>query len=190
MSEPKIFCLKVFGHSVPEARARTEPVYTRSGPLIVKGRVVTKTRTPKETQAWRDLIQTEAQRIVREDGFLMFPEGEALMMSAEFVYLRPKSVSVKKRPHLVVKPDVDNLIKNVKDALSQVAYADDKQVVGYAWPLWKRYALEGEQPHMMVWVYRFDDWSEDNNLIKRFEQEKKMDLQNNRADELKEKTDD
>lgn len=143
----KIFRLEVFGNAVPEGRART-----------VRTKVGVKTYTPKKTQGWRDLVRSEAQRIVREEKFVMFPEGEALMMSAEFVYDRPKSVSEAKRPHMVVKPDVDNLIKNVKDALSGVAYHDDKQVIGYVHPLMKRYCKKNEQPHMTVWVYGHEDW--------------------------------
>lgn len=46
-----------------------------------------------------------------------------------FAFVRPKSVSVKKRPYHTVKPDVDKLVRAVLDALTNVAYRDDSQVV-------------------------------------------------------------
>lgn len=48
----------------------------------------------------------------------------------------PKSYSKKKRELAIagrirptVKPDTDNISKNIKDALNGIAYPDDKQVV-------------------------------------------------------------
>jgi len=48
----------------------------------------------------------------------------------------PKSVSKKKKDEMlsgmirpVIKPDYDNIVKSVADALNKVAYDDDKQIV-------------------------------------------------------------
>ncbi len=56
----------------------------------------------------------------------------ALKMHIEFFFKIPKSWSkVKKEsiPHHTSVPDVDNLIKGIKDALNGVAYNDDSQVI-------------------------------------------------------------
>ncbi len=56
----------------------------------------------------------------------------ALKMKIEFFFKVPKSWSkVKKEniPHHTSKPDVDNLVKSIKDALNGVAYKDDSQVI-------------------------------------------------------------
>lgn len=152
------FELIIYGSAVPEGRARTQPIYTKSGPLIKNNRVIMSTYTPAKTKAWRDAVTMEAQRVVRESDYKMFSQDDALVMSIEAVYLRPKSVSAKKRPHHTVKPDLDNISKNIKDALSGVAYPDDKQVMGYVWPYIKRYSNEDEQPFTRIIVMQYEDW--------------------------------
>ena len=55
-----------------------------------------------------------------------------ITMKIEFFFKVPKSWSKAKKeniPHHTSKPDVDNLVKSVKDALNGVAYKDDSQVV-------------------------------------------------------------
>lgn len=48
----------------------------------------------------------------------------------QFLMPRPASVSVKKRPHPTVAPDLDKLARGVGDALKQAGvYKDDAQVV-------------------------------------------------------------
>jgi len=60
----------------------------------------------------------------------------ALSMNIIAYYPIPKSVSNKKRDAMlagnirpVIKPDYDNIVKSVADALNKVAYDDDKQIV-------------------------------------------------------------
>lgn len=55
----------------------------------------------------------------------------AIKLQVEFRLLRPKSVSVKKRPEPTTRPDLDNLIKAVKDALNGVIWRDDSQIIEY-----------------------------------------------------------
>lgn len=55
----------------------------------------------------------------------------ALKMSVFFQFKKPKSWSKKKNASAywhIQKPDLDNLIKGVKDALNGIAYKDDAQV--------------------------------------------------------------
>ena len=49
------------------------------------------------------------------------------------------------------KPDCDNLLKSVMDALNRVAYQDDSQVVYVSCT--KRYAKPGEEPRIDVVMY-------------------------------------
>jgi Holliday junction resolvase RusA-like endonuclease len=97
--------IEVFGNPVPQGRPR----FARVGKFV-------KTYDPKESAAWKDSIKLQAI-----DG--------ALRLKCEFHLSRPPSVSVKKRPHPIVKPDLDNLLKAVKDALKGIVWVDDSQVV-------------------------------------------------------------
>lgn len=61
------------------------------------------------------------------------PTYRPCAMTVTFWFPRPKSMTWKKRdmPAMpcVKKPDCDNLIKSVCDALNSIAYVDDSQVV-------------------------------------------------------------
>ena len=65
---------------------------------------------------------------------MAFPE-EAVEMSLDIYVQVPKSYSQKKKQKMIEseyptkKPDTDNMLKAVSDALNGVAYTDDKQVV-------------------------------------------------------------
>jgi Holliday junction resolvase RusA-like endonuclease len=62
------------------------------------------------------------------DGFLGV--AGAVAMRVAFWMERPKSVTRKNRPHHTVKPDLDNLLKSIKDGLKLACvYKDDAQVV-------------------------------------------------------------
>ena len=59
-----------------------------------------------------------------------------LSMNIIAYYPIPKSTSKKKRDEMlagnirpIIKPDYDNIVKSVADALNKVAYDDDKQIV-------------------------------------------------------------
>jgi Holliday junction resolvase RusA-like endonuclease len=57
------------------------------------------------------------------------PTDMPIILSLSFTFIRPKSISEKKRPFHIVKPDLDNCIKGVKDALKGIAWNDDSQVI-------------------------------------------------------------
>lgn len=57
------------------------------------------------------------------------PMKGPLKLSVEFIFLRPSSVSEKKRPLHVVKPDCSNLLKLVEDSLNTLLWHDDSQIV-------------------------------------------------------------
>lgn len=67
---------------------------------------------------------------------LVFPEGTALAVRIDAYFEPAKSVSKKRRGQMLSgaerptkKPDIDNIVKVVLDALNGLAYKDDTQVV-------------------------------------------------------------
>ena len=93
----------------------------------------------KTQKSWRqDVIAAAvelrgAQNLETLDG--------AIEVGLEFRLPRPASVNIRRRPYPCVKPDMDKLIRNTLDGLTQAGiYRDDAQVV----KLWsqKRYATD------------------------------------------------
>lgn len=67
----------------------------------------------------------EAFEQVAGEGFV--PLTGPLRLSVTFVFERPQS-RLKEEAH-IIKPDCDNLIKGVQDALNGIAWHDDSQIV-------------------------------------------------------------
>lgn len=89
-----------------------------------------RTYTPKTTIEYEDLI---ARCYVKQDGRTF--DGE-VKLKVEAVFKIPESWTKKKKHEAIfegkrpeVRPDIDNIVKVVMDALSGVAYNDDSQVV-------------------------------------------------------------
>lgn len=88
----------------------------------------------------------------------VFPEGPMLgpiNLSALFVMPRPKSMTRKKGPNprywSAKKPDVDNLMKSLQDALTGIVYADDAQIAAAV--IRKTIAADCESPRVEVEVF-------------------------------------
>lgn len=104
--------LTVYVEPVPKARPR----HTKTG----------RTYTPKKTVDYENLIAK---------CWNMGMSDSTLKMELKFYMPIPKSMRKKDRELALSgkiapnkKPDIDNLIKSVLDALNEVAYFDDKQV--------------------------------------------------------------
>ena len=81
--------------------------------------------TPEKTRKYEKLIRDSW-----EHGIV---EADSLMIDMEFTMPIPQSLSKKKQSELVAmphtkKPDLDNLVKAVLDALNGVAYMDDSRI--------------------------------------------------------------
>ena len=92
-----------------------------------------KPRTPEETVLYENLVKTEYRRQTHE---LRFPDDAMLDVRVIAYYSIPKSVSKKKRQAMLdhkirptKKPDFDNIGKVICDALNEIAYRDDAQIV-------------------------------------------------------------
>lgn len=59
----------------------------------------------------------------------MFPCDDALSYWSIFVFPRPKSVNITKRPFPNVRPDLDNLNYGVWNSLQGILWKDDAQIV-------------------------------------------------------------
>jgi Holliday junction resolvase RusA-like endonuclease len=79
------------------------------------------------------------------------PLLNAVEIQVVFVFARPKNVLKRhgtgRLPH-VSKPDLDNVLKALLDALNGVVFMDDSQVNVARVEKWK--AAVGEQPHTLV----------------------------------------
>ncbi|MBQ9600857.1 MAG: RusA family crossover junction endodeoxyribonuclease [Neisseriaceae bacterium] len=140
----KHLCFVVDG--APQGKAR--PRFTRQG----------KTYTPLKTKNYEQHIAHRALQAMY--GTESLPEWERetekpIFIAIEAVFPIPKSYTKTKRQACLngeqlptVKPDVDNIVKVVGDALNDIAYKDDKQVVGCF--VIKRYNQENEDPCINV----------------------------------------
>ena len=102
---------------------------------------------PPKLVVWRDNIARKAQEAVA-DGFQMIRKPIPVGLSLVFYFIRPKSKPKKQGNSHVVKPDLDNLTKLVKDALSGVLIEDDSQVDEYLPPFKKEYVTD--QPRVEI----------------------------------------
>ncbi len=89
--------------------------------------------TPKQTVSYETLVHTEY--MVQCKGF-RFSDDAMLDMRILAYYSIPKSGNKKEKAQKLAnvirptkKPDMDNVVKMVADALNQVAYKDDTQIV-------------------------------------------------------------
>lgn len=99
--------------------------------------------TPKRTADWKRTVAIEAQAAIARmqadaatRSWARIPLDEALVLKLEFRLAIPPSWPLWKRAAAAEgvvmptgKPDLDNLVKAVKDALTGVAWKDDAAVV-------------------------------------------------------------
>ena len=96
----------------------------------------------KYLPAWRRAVTEYAIYAATEHGWDML-KGPATL-EVVFYMERPATITVSKRPHPVLPPDIDKLVRAVGDALSDArVWGDDSQVVKLV--AFKRYADNHEQ---------------------------------------------
>lgn len=87
--------------------------------------------TPAKTRAWESIIRAEAMDQLSRP----IPAGVPVRLGVVFWFALPtskhrKRTSVPAQPH-TSRPDLDNLVKLVKDCLKGLAWNDDSQVAAY-----------------------------------------------------------
>jgi len=116
--------MKAVKFTVPgEPKGKGRPRHTKSGHSY----------TPKETAMYENLVAVEYQR---QNPGVRFPDGAMLDFRILAYYAIPKSKSRREKAAMLAgeirptkKPDMDNILKVVADALNQIAYRDDAQIV-------------------------------------------------------------
>ncbi len=77
----------------------------------------------KGLKSWRQDVKAVAEKM-----WPYPPTRDPISVVLYFQFIRPKSVSQKKRPFHTVKPDTDKLARACLDAMSKVIFVDDSQV--------------------------------------------------------------
>lgn len=107
---------QVFGVPIPKGSMKS---FMRPG---MKYPVVTHDNL--KSKPWADVVRLIAQHNAPAGG----PWDGAVYLSVSFYLPRPKSLA-KRCLYPTKKPDLDKLVRNVKDALKGVIYLDDAQVI-------------------------------------------------------------
>lgn len=112
----------VYGEPVAQGRPKFTTVHGHA-----------KAYDPEKSRSYKEIVRLEALRVRPE-----IPLDCAISLTVKVYRSIPKSFSKKKtaaamsgsiRP--VTKPDLDNVIKGVKDSLKTVIWCDDSQVVDF-----------------------------------------------------------
>ena len=112
---------------IPVAKGR--PKFARRGNFV-------KAYTPQATVSYENLVKLSFLQAVGPE---FKPYDQAICVRVNAHFARPKGhfgtgrnegVLKKSAPeHMMVKPDADNVVKAVIDALNGVAFLDDKQII-------------------------------------------------------------
>lgn len=96
----------------------------------------TRKYTPADVKSYANWVRLCFQNTYPDNLPSAFPNDVALRMIINAYFAIPKSFSKKKRETALcfgirptVKPDCDNISKNICDALNGIAFPDDKQIV-------------------------------------------------------------
>lgn len=111
----------------------------RGGFSAKTGKTFVYEQNSKTQKSWRQDVIAAAVAL-RETRGLDTLDGPVELL-VEFRVPRPASVNIKRRPFPCVKPDMDKLLRNTLDGLTQAGiYRDDAQIVNLASQ--KRYATD------------------------------------------------
>lgn len=82
---------------------------------------------PERSVTWKEHVRAQAKMWAGPSAHELL-NGSPMALHLRFVLPRPRNIPKRVTQH-VKKPDLDNLVKAVKDALTGVLYARDSQVV-------------------------------------------------------------
>lgn len=117
---------KSFGY-IPKDKATGRPRtrLTRQGQVVPVILTATTSDNPRN-KGWQQLVAEAAAVEMNRLRFRQLSAGP-VRLSVQFYLPRPKRIKDGLEPHLT-RPDLDKLVRSVKDALSKVAWRDDSQV--------------------------------------------------------------
>jgi len=102
--------------------------------------------TPKRTKDAESIIATHVQARYKKE-ILESPIGIRVV----FVHARPKNLKGDHRIPKATRPDGDNLVKTVTDAIEGIVYKNDGQICFWQMEDW--YAASNEQPSISLELY-------------------------------------
>lgn len=108
------------GVPIPKGSTKAFPFKRKNGKMGVAV-----TAANSKTKPWQAQVAEIAKREMDWNGAVW--KG-AVYLTVHFFMPRPKSLSKRVIFHLK-KPDLDKLLRSIKDALKGIAYVDDSQVV-------------------------------------------------------------
>lgn len=123
----------------------------RSRVMAAGGRFISQNYTPADSpvQSFKAAV-----RMAAAAAYCGEPLAGPLSVTLRFIFPRPKGLMFRSKPMPRVprqgKPDIDNLLKSVADALNGLLWRDDAQIVGAFVTKW--IAAGGEQPRTEVQV--------------------------------------
>lgn len=91
---------------------------------------------PEKCKNYKALVKQMAWQAMTKEQFSC--TDLPVRMEMTFFLPRAKSISKKKRPHPITRPDIDNLYKGVADGMEGIVYDRDEQVI--VCTISKRYA--------------------------------------------------
>ena len=97
-----------------------------------KPRAILTSANPK-MKPYRQELTLTAMSAVAEAGFEcpLAPKHVPISLVIDFYLERPKSIP-KRRSQIVVKPDLDKLIRSTTDAMTGILYQDDAQIIEFS----------------------------------------------------------
>lgn len=107
----------VFGVPQTKGSTRAFSIPGRRFPII--------TNDNPKNKPWAQLVAAEAQRYRLPD----MPWKGPISLRLQFVVPAPKSLPKRRLSFATKKPDLDKMIRSVKDSLKGVLYGDDSQVI-------------------------------------------------------------
>ena len=145
----------------------TEIRFTVPGQPVAKGRPKAARRgnfitmyTPEKTASYENLVKVKAEEAMQGRGLI----EDAVHVEVRLYVCIPDSWSKKKKADALAsrivptsKPDLDNCIKGIFDAMNGVVFADDKQVTDLY--VAKRYS---DKPRAEIYLCSIDFMSESN----------------------------
>ena len=75
---------------------------------------------PDKTRDYQQYLRLYVRAVMTEYFIGQLPKDEPLYLKAVFVIPRPKSVTVKKRPFPITRPDLSNYLKSLEDGIQSV----------------------------------------------------------------------
>ena len=122
---------------------------------IPKGKGRARVSTPAKTRRYEQVVAEAAKLAVMKQNW---QKSDAPIVLNLCVWLpvpeswpkRKKEMAIAGDLYPMVKPDFDNIGKIIADALNDIVYNDDRQIVDYH--IYKRYCCINAEPYVVVLV--------------------------------------